>query len=120
MNNIAKTLQSNWRELVAVAAFIAVLLVGLALLGSPSVASSGPLSNAVSVLVTIIGAVAKFVTALALGWFGLAVTFPEANKFVVGDSFDIWWGTLRLETRAIVALCAAGVLAIVAAICMTA
>lgn len=113
-----KLLKANLREVISLLVIVAVLLIGLFLLQSRAVSESGETSTAISVLVTILGGTLRFVVCLALAWFGLAVTFPEANRFVVGIQFDGWWQTLPVEHKAIVALVGVAVLAIVAALCM--
>lgn len=113
-----KLILSNWRETVAFLAFLVILILSLLLLGTRDVSESGTLSTIASVAVTYIGGIAKFITVLALAWFGLAVTFPEANRFVVGNGFDIFWTHLTNSQKGIIALTTVAVLAIVAALCM--
>ena len=113
-----KLLKSNWREILALLFVVSVLFFALLLLGSADVSANGPLSTLVSLVTSLIGGVAKFAVALALAWFGLAVTFPEANRFVVGQGFDIWWTHLTNTDKGRVSVIAAGVLSIVAALCM--
>jgi hypothetical protein len=67
-----------------------------------------------------VGGVLKFAMCLALAWFGLAVTFPEANRFIVGEEFDGFWLRTPTHFRGYMSLCAVAVLALVAALCMAA
>lgn len=113
-----KFIKSNWREAVALAIIVPILLVAILSLGSKDVSESGPLSAAVSLLATLIGGAAKFVTALALAWGGLLVTFPEAAKFTFGESFDTFWEHTPIARKGIIVLTATGILALVAGLCM--
>lgn len=113
-----KFLKSNWREAIALAVIVPLLLVAILALGSKDVSESGPLSATFSLLATLIGGAAKFATALALAWLGLLVTFPEANKFILGDEFDAQWEGQPPKTKLLISLSAAGILAIVAGLCM--
>jgi hypothetical protein len=113
-----KLIKSNWRELVALLATIAILFALLTALGTVEVSESGPLSTLVSLAVTLIGGVAKFALALALAWFGLAITLPEANRFIVGHCFDSWWTHLTQSEKGYISLTAVAVLSITAALCM--
>lgn len=113
-----KFLKSNWREAVAVFAGIAILLIGILSLGTHAVSEDGTLSAALSLTVSLVGGITKFIVCLALAWSGLMVTFPEANKFINADEFDRFWIYLSPTSRGIIALSAAGILAIVAALCM--
>ena len=115
---MTKFIKSNWREILAAIIIIPLLLVAILALGSKDVSESGPISAAVSLAVTLIGGVTKFVVCLALAWAGLAVTFPEAGKFVFGQSFDIFWNQSPISLKGLIVLIAAAVLAIVAALCM--
>ena len=113
-----KLLKSNWRELVALVAFICILLIGILSLGTRGVSESPAVSAALSVAVQLIGGVAKFAVCLALAWVGLAITFPEANRFILSTRFDGWWEHLVNEGKARVSLVAVAVLALVAALCI--
>jgi hypothetical protein len=113
-----KTIKSNWREVILVSIALSILVIGLLALGKSSVAESGPLSTIVSVAVTLFGGLLKFAAACAFAWFGLAVTFPEANRFIVSDDFDRWWNLCPVPTRAIISLSAAAILLVVAAVCL--
>lgn len=113
-----KLLKSNWRELVAIVAFLLALLFGIWSLGTREVAQNSAASAAVSVAVQLLGGVAKFVLCLALAWVGAAITFPEANRFIVSTRFDSWWEHQTNEGKARVSLVAVAVLAIVAALCI--
>ena len=110
-------LKSNWRETLAIAIVTPLLLLGLFALGTPEVADSGPLSSAVSLAVTLIGASVKFAWVLFMAWAGLH-TLPEASKFTFGHQFDIFWQHTPSSLKGLICLIAAGVLAIVAALCM--
>jgi type IV secretory pathway VirB2 component (pilin) len=113
-----KLLKSNWRELVAVVVFVSLLIAGIFALESRAVSEHGQASAAVSVLILLLGGVAKFIVTLALAWIGLAITFPEANRFVVGDCFDVWWKHSTQSQKGYIAVSAVAVLALVAAQCM--
>ena len=113
-----KLIQSNWREAVSFITILVVLIIGLLLLGNRDVAESGTLSTIAGVLVQLLGGFVKFVSCLALAWFGMGITFPEANRFVVGNGFDLFWTHLTSEQKGLVALTAVAILAIVAALCM--
>lgn len=115
-----KLLKSNVREVIALLVLIPLMLYALMLLGTVEVASSGPLSTLVSLGVTILGGVLKFAVVIALGWIGLAITFPEANRFIVTSSFDDWWQHLNFFTKGYISLGFVAVLIIAAAICMAA
>lgn len=114
------TIRTNWRELLAVLITLAILFGLLLLLGTVQVSESGPLSTLVSLLVTLIGGAVRFTAVLALAWFGMAVTFPEANRFIVGPCFDSWWQHLTQNQKGYIAVCAVAVLALVAALCVAA
>ena len=111
-------IKSNWREALAIAIVAPLLLIGLLFLGSPEVSGSGPLSSAVSLAVTLIGGAVKFAACLAFAWLGLLVTFPEGAKFTFSHSFDVFWEHCPQARKGIICLIAAGVLSIVAALCM--
>lgn len=113
-----KFLKSNWREAVAIFAGVAILLIGILSLGTREVSEDGTLSAALSLTVSLIGGITKFAVCLALAWSGLMVTFPEANKFIVGDVFDRFWECCPTNMKGYIALTATGILAIVAALCM--
>jgi hypothetical protein len=113
-----KLLKSNWREAIALVVFVCILLAGILALESREVSESSMASAAVSVAVQLLGGVAKFVVCLALAWVGLAITFPEANKFVVTSAFDNWWLHVVSSSKGYIALAAVAVLALVAALCM--
>ncbi len=115
-----KLLKSNLREVIALVILIPLMLFALALLGTAEVAESGPLSTLVSLGVTLLSGVLKFAVVLALAWFGLAITLPEANKFVVSCAFDDWWSHLNFYTKGYVAIAFTAVLILAAAICMAA
>jgi len=115
-----KTILTNFRELLAVIITLALLFALLLLLGTVEVSESGPLSTLVSLLVTLIGGTARFAVALALAWFGMAVTFPEANRFIVGPCFDSWWLHLTQNQKGYIAISAVAVLAVVAGLCLAA
>jgi hypothetical protein len=114
------TIRTNWRELLAVLITLAILFGSLLLLGTVEVSESGPLSTLVSLLVTLIGGAARFTAAVALAWFGMAITFPEANRFIVGQCFDSWWTHLTQNQKGYIAITAVAVLSIVAALCLQA
>lgn len=114
------TIRTNWRELLAVLITLAILFGLLLLLGTVQVSESGPLSTIVSLLVTLIGGAARFTVVLALAWFGMAVTFPEANKFIVGQCFDVWWQHLTQSQKGYIAISAVAVLSLTAALCLAA
>lgn len=113
-----KFLKSNWREAVAIFVGIAILLIGILSLGTREVSENSGASAAVSLVVTLLGGVTKFAVCLALAWGGILVTFPEANKFIVGDVFDRFWECCPTNIKGYIALTATGILAIVAALCM--
>lgn len=113
-----KLWKSNWREIVALIVVNAILFALLLALGTLNVSQSGPLSTLVSLATSLVGGAAKFSMVLALAWFGVAVTFPEASRFIVGDCFDCWWKHATQHQKGNVALCAVAVLAVVAALCM--
>lgn len=114
-----KTLISNWRELL-IGVLLFLLVTGLLLLmGSDSVADNPPLSIALSGLLALFMGVLKFAVACALAWFGLAFTFPEANRFIVSSDFDRYWHDMLPWRKAQIALAAVAVLAIVAGLCMS-
>jgi hypothetical protein len=115
-----KLLKSNLREVVALLIIIPIATYVLLLLGSEKISSSGPLSVFVSQAVVILSGVLKFAVVLALAWFGLAVTWPEGNRFIVGASFDDWWKDLNVREKAYITLAITAVLIIAAAICMAA
>ena len=115
-----KLIRSNWREVVALVVTIAILFALLLALGTVEVSESGPLSTLVSLATMLIGGVAKFAVVLALAWFGLAVTLPEANRFIVGQCFDTFWTHGTQHQKGVISLIAVAVLAIVAALCMSA
>lgn len=115
---MTKFIKSNWREAVAIFVGIAILFVGILSLGTREVSQDGTLSAALSLAVSLIGGLTKFVVCLALAWAGLAVTFPEAAKFVFEHRFDHFWQHCCDHTKGMISLIAAAVLAIVAALCM--
>jgi hypothetical protein len=115
-----KTIITNWRELLALVITLAILFGSLLLLGTVEVSESGPLSTLVSLLTTLIGGAARFTCVLALAWFGMAITFPEANKFIVGQCFDSWWLHLTQNQKGYIAVAAVAVLALVAALSLAA
>jgi hypothetical protein len=88
-------------------------------LGVPGIAESPAASTLVSVIVSILGGICRFVVCVALGWFGL-LSFPEANKFVLGTRFDSWWQHLNDDGKARVSLAAVAVLVLTAALCLAA
>ena len=75
-------------------------------------------SALLSLAVTLLGGVAKFVFCLALAWAGLAITFPEASRFTFGQCFDVWWTHSTQSQKGYISVTAAAVLSIVAALCM--
>lgn len=112
-----KTFISSWREvLVGIFAFFFVAFV-LASLGHENVSENRGLSLLVSGVASLAMGALKFVAVCAVAWFGLSVTFPEANKTIVGDAFDDWWKNQDIGFQSKVALIAAAVLFITAAIC---
>lgn len=113
-----KFLKSNWREVISVIVFVGVLFAGILALGTSQVSESSGLSAAISLAVTLLGGVAKFVVCLALAWAGLAITFPEAARFTFGSCFDAWWTHSTQSQKGYVSITAAAVLAVVAALCM--
>lgn len=113
-----KFLKSNWREVVAIVVFVCILFAGILALGAPEVSESSGLSAAVSLAVTLLGGVAKFVVCLALAWCGLMVTFPEAARYVFDEEFDGFWIRCPGYVKFYVSLAGAGILALVAALCM--
>ena len=113
-----KFLKSNWREAIALVVFVCILLAGILALGTREVSESSGISAAVSLAVALLGGVAKFVVCLALAWFGLAITFPEAARYVFNDEFDGFWQRCPSYVKFYVAISGAAVLAIVAALCM--
>lgn len=113
-----KFLKSNWREAVALVVFVCILLAGILALGTREVSESSGLSAAVSLAVALLGGVAKFAVCLALAWSGLAVTFPEAARYVFDDEFDGFWQRCPGYAKFYVAISAAAVLSLVAALCM--
>lgn len=113
-----KTLLTNWREILLTLILIPLMLFCMALLGSVPVAESSGLGNLVSIVVSLLGGVLKFAVCLALAWVGMAITFPEANRFIVSVEFDGWWARVPGHVRGYVSLGAVAVLALVAALCM--
>lgn len=113
-----KLIKSNIREILTILAILAALIGGMILLGNAEIASNGTASTALSIAVSLIGGIMKFVVCLGLAWFGLAVTFPEANKFVVGNCFDNFWQHCTNSQKGLIALAGVAVLALVAALCM--
>ena len=113
-----KFLKSNWREIVAIALFVGLLFAGILALGNRAVSESSNLSAAVSLAVSLLGGAAKFITCLLLTWLGLAITFPEAARFVFGQCFDSWWQHITQSQKGYISICAAAVIGIVAALCM--
>lgn len=112
-----KTFISSWREVfIGILAFFFVAFV-LSTLGSDAVAENRGLSLLVSGLASLAMGALKFIAVCAAAWFGLSVTFPEANKTIVGDSFDDWWKNQSTDYQVKVALIAVAVLFIAAAIC---
>jgi hypothetical protein len=113
-----KLILSNWRELVALFIITSILLFGLLLLGSVDVSENSALSALVSLLVSLVSGIVKGAWVAAFAWFGLAVTLPEGNQFIVGNRFDGWWNHLTDDGKARVSLIAVAVLAIVGSLCM--
>ncbi|GAA5117155.1 hypothetical protein JIN84_17830 [Luteolibacter yonseiensis] len=113
-----KLIQSNWREVIAVIVTIALLIIGLISLGNANIAASSAASTAVSVGVSLLGGICHFGVALALAWFALAVTFPEANRFILSIRFDNWWSHLNDDGKARISLITVAVLVLVAALCL--
>lgn len=112
-----KTFLSSWREvLVGVLVFFFVAFV-LASLGNKDIAENPALSLLVSGIASLAMGALKFVAACAAAWFGLSVTFPEANKAITEASFDVWWKTQTTHFQCITSLVAVAVLFIVAALC---
>jgi uncharacterized membrane protein HdeD (DUF308 family) len=113
-----KTILSNWRELL-IGVLLFVIVSGLLVaMGDKAVAENPVLSLVVSGLLSLLMGALKFACACTLAWFGLSVTFPEANRFVVGSGFDLFWQARTLSEKGAISLGAAGVLAIVAGLCM--
>ena len=113
-----KTFLSNWREvLIGIVAFFLVAFL-LSALGSEAIAKNPSLNMLVTGLTSLAMGGLKFVAACTLAWFGLAVTFPEANKTIVGDAFDDWWKSQTSDRQNLISLAAVAVLALVAGICM--
>lgn len=115
-----KLLFDNLRELALALAAVAILVLGLLLLGDAGIARSPAASTAVSVLVSLLGGLVKFAVVLAAGWFGLAVTFPEANRFLQSRSFEAWWVKMSDDEKSKLTLLAVAVLVIAASMCMAA
>lgn len=113
-----KLLRSNLREILALLILVPLMLAGLHALGTADVSQNGPLSTLVSLAVSILGGVLKFAVVLILAWVGLAVTFPEAGKFVHSSAFDTWWNLAPEKYRGYIGLAFTAVLVIAAAICM--
>ena len=111
-------IKSNWREALAIAIVLPLLLLGIIALGAPQVADSGPISSAVALAVTLIGGTAKFAWVLVLMWLGLLVTFPEAGKFTFGHSFDVFWQHCPIAQKGLICLIGTAVLGIIAALCI--
>lgn len=112
-----KYIKSNWREALSLAVFVSLLLFGLLALGSSGVAESSGASAAVSLAVTLLGGATKFACVLALAWLGL-YTLPEVSPFMFSERFDRWWNGRNEDAKGWIGLGTAGVLAIVAALCM--
>lgn len=115
-----KTIVSNLRELLTFVLAFIVLFFLLTALGSEKIANSPALSTLVSVVTTIVGGALNFVTVLGLAWFGLAVTLPEANRFIQSRVFDDFWSQAPAGQKMTASLVAVAVLALVAAICLSA
>lgn len=115
-----KLLLSNLREIILALIVIPLLVLGLVALGNPGIADSPTTSTAVSVLVSLLGGIVRFAICAALAWIGLAITFPEANRFIVSTRFDSWWQHLNDNEKARASLLAVAVLVITAALCMAA
>ena len=115
-----KTLVSNLRELFAFVLTLLLLLSLLSLLGNARVAEDPSLSTLVSVLTTLVTGAMYFVTAVAFAWFGVAITFPEANRFIQSTTFDKFWDLASEGKKMAASLIAVAVLALVAAICFSA
>lgn len=113
-----KNLKSNWRELVALIVVNSILFSLLLALGTVNISESGPLSTLVSLVTTLIGGASKFSMVITLMWFGLAVTFPEAAKFLLGNRFDSAWEHCTDHGKLTITLSAVAALALVAALCM--
>lgn len=111
-----KNIKSNWRELVAIIIVNAILFALLMGLGTVKVSESGPLSTFVSLAVAALGTAQKFTTVLTLAWFGIAVTFPEAARFILSNRFEMAWEHFTESTKLKTSLIAVAVLAIVAAL----
>lgn len=114
-----KLILSNIREIIVIAILFVLMLFGMDLLADKSVAANGPMSELVALGVSVLTGVFKFAACLALAWFGLSITFPEAGRFVHGSDFDDWWHRLDPHRRAFVCLIAAGILCLVAGMCMS-
>jgi ABC-type arginine transport system permease subunit len=115
-----KTITSNLREILTFLLAFVILLLLLSALGSERLASSPVLSTFVSVATTIVGGALNFVTVLGLSWFGLAITLPEANKFIQSTAFDKFWEEASEGRKMAASLIAVAVLAMVSAICLSA
>lgn len=111
-----KNLKSNWRELVALIIVNAILFALLMGLGTVKVSESGPLSTFVSQSTRLVGIASIFVFVLSLAWFGLAITYPEAARFLLSNRFDNAWDHCTDHQKLNTTLIAVAVLAIVAAI----
>lgn len=111
--------QSNWREVISMLLVIVLLILGVLALQSSAVSESAEASTALSVIIQLLGGVVKFIVCLGLTWFGLLVTLPEANRFVVSRDFDKWWTELFFVKKGYVALAAAGVIGVMAALCLS-
>lgn len=115
-----KTLLSNLREILTFILAFVILLFLLSALGSEKIAANPVLSTFISVATTIVGGALNFVTVLALAWFGLAVTLPEADRFIQSTTFDDFWKSAPDAKKMAASLIAVAVLALVASICLSA
>lgn len=86
-----KFLKANHREITFFLSSFGVVFGLICLLQSADVADSAVLSQLVAMVVTFLKGALRFVACLGLGWLGLAITLPEASKFIVGKEFDVWW-----------------------------
>lgn len=113
-------IRDNRREIVFLFVTLTVLFFALGALGRVEVAESRSLSTLVALGVSLLQGVVRFCMVLALGWFGLAVTFPEANRFIASYEFDHFWERTPVYYKGYIALAGVAALGIMAAICMAA
>lgn len=113
-----KTFLSNWREVLIGIVALLIVTALLSLMGSEAVAANPTLNLIVTGVTQIAMGGLKCVSAVGLAWYLIAVTFPEANKFIVGSAFDDWWKSLNSSEQARISLIAVAVLAVVAGLCM--